>query len=71
MTSLMQSFANYISAFKFESLHNHKTYKKPIRFYSLSRAKTAYLHHNRFKVRAYGEMWPFLGGSGHDFGGGG
>jgi hypothetical protein len=65
MTSLLQSFAN-ISAFKSESLHNHKTYKKPIRFYSLSRAKITSLHHNEFKVRAYGERWSFLGGSGRE-----
>ncbi|XP_062168339.1 uncharacterized protein LOC133874518 [Alnus glutinosa] len=65
MTSLLQSFVN-ISALKFESLHNRKTFKKPIRFYSLSRAKTASLHHNGFKVRAYGERWSFLGGSGRE-----
>ncbi|GLT62449.1 hypothetical protein SLA2020_350880 [Shorea laevis] len=63
MTSFLQNFVN-ISAFKFESLHNHKTYKKPINFYSLSRTKIASLHHNGFKVRAYGERWSFLGGSG-------
>ena len=62
MTSLLQNFVN-ISAFKLESLQSRKKYKKPISIYSLSRTKIASLHHNGFKVRAFGERWSFLGGS--------
>jgi len=51
-------------------LHNHKTYKKPIRFYSLAKkSKNSFFASQRVQsepVRAYGERWSFLGGSGRE-----
>ncbi|KAG6637396.1 uncharacterized protein LOC122281978 [Carya illinoinensis] len=62
MTPLLQISVN-ISTFRLETLQNYSTYKKPINCCSLSRAKIASLHHNRFKLRVYRERWSFLGGS--------
>ncbi|KAB1217204.1 hypothetical protein CJ030_MR4G021117 [Morella rubra] len=42
---------------------NYSQYKKPINHYSPSKAKIAFSHHNKFKLRAYRERWAFSGGS--------
>lgn len=62
MTPLLQA-SIYISAFKFEFFQNYSQYKKPINHYSPSKAKIAFSHHNKFKLRAYRERWAFSGGS--------
>ncbi|KAH0993968.1 hypothetical protein GBA52_005451 [Prunus armeniaca] len=70
MTTVVHISINSL-AFRLSSLHND-IYKKPIKYYSVSRTKIGCLKQNRFKVRAYWERWSSLGGGscpncGNDF----
>ncbi|CAB4307995.1 unnamed protein product [Prunus armeniaca] len=60
MTTVVHISINSL-AFRLSSLHND-IYKKPIKYYSVSRTKIGCLKQNRFKVRAYWERWSSLGG---------